>query len=150
MHPLCFRAEVLLLLSRVVERRTDSKYCYSEAMPVACWVLTHTVSFFPATVSWWFRPGDRAQVMTTNPKPNKALKVRWAGPAWAVTGTVLAWHREDSPCPGSLTCTAQPLKRGQLCPQELAKDPRRRGGTVAQKSLALLTRKVAHRWRGGW
>lgn len=30
----------------------------------------------PATIFWWFRPGDRARVMTTNPKPNKALKVK--------------------------------------------------------------------------
>lgn len=27
--------------------------------------------------------------MTTNPKPNKTLKVGRAGPAWAVTGTAL-------------------------------------------------------------
>ncbi|XP_045398927.1 transcription factor MafK isoform X2 [Lemur catta] len=31
---------------------------------------------FSVTISKQFRPGDRAQVMTTNPKPNKALKVK--------------------------------------------------------------------------
>lgn len=34
------------------------------------------VLFFPVAISDQFCPGDCAQVMTTNPKPNKALKVR--------------------------------------------------------------------------
>lgn len=104
-------SKVLLLLVWVVESRTVFKYCYSEAMSLVC-LGPNPCCFcvFTATISWWFRPGDRARVMTTNPKPNKALKVRRAGPAWAVAGTVLAWHREDSSCPGSPTFTALPLE----------------------------------------
>ncbi|XP_032182858.1 transcription factor MafK isoform X1 [Mustela erminea] len=68
--------ELLCVLLRAVNSDSPSPLLPASLLPATgrCMAPVFTFAFFP--ISKPFCSGDCAQVMTTNPKPNKALKVK--------------------------------------------------------------------------